>query len=83
MSDHLRLSDAVFHDVPALDVYEEAIAALLKLTHLPEVTEAQSVQITDQVSALRNIRRRNQFLPLKDTSMTVDEAIAHFSSGGE
>jgi hypothetical protein len=64
---------------PQPDIYEEAITALLKLVNHDGVTHAQAAQVLDtMVSPLRAIRRRNQFLPLKDYGMTIDEAISHF-----
>lgn len=64
-------------DEPLLDIYEEAISALLKIMNHDAITDSQSAQILDQmVSPLRAIRRRNQFLPLQGTEeITIDEAI--------
>lgn len=66
---------------PLLDIYEEAIQALLKVANHDAITDAQAMQVLGtMVSPLRGIRRRNQFLPLKDTGMSMDEAINHFKN---
>ena len=66
---------------PQSDIYEEAVAALLELVHSDQLSNEQKTLIQDaMISPLRGIRRRNQFLPLKDTGMSIDEDINHFKN---